>query len=100
MSVTKIMGLVFAKLNPALKPEYVFILLLIIFSLGIFIRIIKPKILIIEIDIYSNIIKNVNSTIIFDFDHIEIKSFQAKDCLLYTSPSPRDATLSRMPSSA
>ena len=25
---------------------------------------------------------------------------QAQDCLLYTSPSPRDATLSRMPSSA
>ena len=25
---------------------------------------------------------------------------QPKDCLLYTSPSPRDATLSRMPSSA
>ena len=25
---------------------------------------------------------------------------QYKDCLLYTSPSPRDATLSRMPSSA
>ena len=25
---------------------------------------------------------------------------QASDCLLYTSPSPRDATLSRMPSSA
>ena len=25
---------------------------------------------------------------------------QSKDCLLYTSPSPRDATLSRMPSSA
>ena len=25
---------------------------------------------------------------------------QVKDCLLYTSPSPRDATLSRMPSSA
>ena len=24
----------------------------------------------------------------------------ARDCLLYTSPSPRDATLSRMPSSA
>ena len=24
----------------------------------------------------------------------------AKACLLYTSPSPRDATLSRMPSSA
>ena len=25
---------------------------------------------------------------------------QVKHCLLYTSPSPRDATLSRMPSSA
>ena len=25
---------------------------------------------------------------------------QDKNCLLYTSPSPRDATLSRMPSSA
>ena len=25
---------------------------------------------------------------------------QLSDCLLYTSPSPRDATLSRMPSSA
>ena len=25
---------------------------------------------------------------------------QYKNCLLYTSPSPRDATLSRMPSSA
>ena len=27
-------------------------------------------------------------------------SEKGKDCLLYTSPSPRDATLSRMPSSA
>ena len=26
--------------------------------------------------------------------------YQARSCLLYTSPSPRDATLSRMPSSA
>ena len=25
---------------------------------------------------------------------------EIRDCLLYTSPSPRDATLSRMPSSA
>ena len=30
-----------------------------------------------------------------------VKNFQGEDtCLLYTSPSPRDATLSRMPSSA
>ena len=28
------------------------------------------------------------------------KSFAFRICLLYTSPSPRDATLSRMPSSA
>ena len=31
---------------------------------------------------------------------IAIKKAALKDCLLYTSPSPRDATLSRMPSSA
>ena len=29
-----------------------------------------------------------------------LKNELIKDCLLYTSPSPRDATLSRMPSSA
>ena len=32
-----------------------------------------------------------------DFEFIPVPG---KDCLLYTSPSPRDATLSRMPSSA
>jgi len=32
-----------------------------------------------EIDIYSNTIKNINSTVIFDFDQIEIKSFKASD---------------------
>ena len=31
---------------------------------------------------------------------IFVSSTPNKDCLLYTSPSPRDATLSRMPSSA
>ncbi len=30
-----------------------------------------------ELDIYDNVIRNVNSTIIFDFDQIEIKSFEA-----------------------
>ena len=33
-------------------------------------------------------------------DRIEALSPLALACLLYTSPSPRDATLSRMPSSA
>ena len=31
---------------------------------------------------------------------IELKSLKYYFCLLYTSPSPRDATVSRMPSSA
>ena len=33
-------------------------------------------------------------------NHVYPKLAQRKICLLYTSPSPRDATLSRMPSSA
>ena len=37
-----------------------------------------------------------------DFNEIydEYINEKAKDCLLYTSPSPRDGLLSRMPSSA
>ena len=31
---------------------------------------------------------------------LEVVDTQRKDCLLYTSPSPRDRTRSRMPSSA
>ena len=31
---------------------------------------------------------------------VEVKDTSAKTCLLYTSPSPRDRTRSRMPSSA
>ena len=34
------------------------------------------------------------------FEHFKLLREQAPICLLYTSPSPRDATLSRMPSSA
>ena len=33
-------------------------------------------------------------------DGERIRVIHGKTCLLYTSPSPRDATLSRMPSSA
>ena len=32
--------------------------------------------------------------------HLVLSTLHTNDCLLYTSPSPRDATLSRMPSSA
>ena len=42
--------------------------------------------------------KRVNSTL-RDFKKLLIAN-DVDDCLLYTSPSPRDATLSRMPSSA
>ena len=31
---------------------------------------------------------------------LDVGVYGLSDCLLYTSPSPRDATLSRMPSSA
>ena len=33
-------------------------------------------------------------------DDASLEATDYEDCLLYTSPSPRDATLSRMPSSA
>ena len=36
----------------------------------------------------------------FDSSAKVVQANLDKDCLLYTSPSPRDATLSRMPSSA
>ena len=35
-----------------------------------------------------------------DFSRSFFHNEMPQDCLLYTSPSPRDATLSRMPSSA
>ena len=38
--------------------------------------------------------------IILTFIHLFDRFLQMYSCLLYTSPSPRDATLSRMPSSA
>ena len=36
----------------------------------------------------------------FDISSISIGTFHSISCLLYTSPSPRDRTRSRMPSSA
>jgi D-sedoheptulose 7-phosphate isomerase len=53
---------------------------------------------------------NVNTSILtavgndYDYDHVFARQVEAwvqpGDCLLYTSPSPRDRTRSRMPSSA
>ena len=41
----------------------------------------------------SRMVEKIINNIFFEFD-------SSNNCLLYTSPSPRDATLSRMPSSA
>ena len=49
------------------------------------------KWLIEDISILSNSLAVIGSQVITAYN---------KNCLLYTSPSPRDATLSRMPSSA
>ena len=46
---------------------------------------------------YQSIPKNVRPRKDQPFYHLLAEN---DDCLLYTSPSPRDATLSRMPSSA
>ena len=40
------------------------------------------------------------ASIYADKPNINLEGLEGKTCLLYTSPSPRDATLSRMPSSA
>ena len=37
---------------------------------------------------------------VLQLQNSEIPGYQDLDCLLYTSPSPRDRLLSRMPSSA
>ena len=54
----------------------------------------------------SLVISRDQAVLATDFRYIEQATTQSPDfrvlriCLLYTSPSPRDATLSRMPSSA
>ena len=52
---------------------------------------------------WSHVLMNSGMIIVFGIATIrgiKMKSQGFKNCLLYTSPSPRDATLSRMPSSA
>ena len=52
-----------------------------------------------KLKVISNRIK-LNSNGVEKFDFKEKQVMEVIACLLYTSPSPRDATLSRMPSSA
>ena len=55
----------------------------------------------IKLNIYNERASDKNLTkILLKFDVIVDGSDNFHTCLLYTSPSPRDATLSRMPSSA
>ena len=44
--------------------------------------------------------KKINSELTTKINNTEVKHSQLYICLLYTSPSPRDRTRSRMPSSA
>ena len=44
-------------------------------------------------------LKKANTPIEFTEEQV-IEFLKCKDCLLYTSPSPRDLSTSRMPSSA
>ena len=55
---------------------------------------------IIDLSPYSSARKTLNLNKIISLDANENPYGQLRICLLYTSPSPRDATLSRMPSSA
>ena len=45
-------------------------------------------------------IRNYVRDVADEYDIIPLIQFQSKVCLLYTSPSPRDLSTSRMPSSA
>ena len=61
----------------------------------------EPENELLEIDVFPNPtsgLVTVNSSI-FNSGDTQVSVFDMS-CLLYTSPSPRDATLSRMPSSA
>ena len=53
-----------------------------------------------DVDIYLERIENALGDAILSRDKARREESWIKICLLYTSPSPRDATLSRMPSSA
>ena len=48
----------------------------------------------------ENFASKLNPGDTFYFAGKMLQFVRIRDCLLYTSPSPRDATLSRMPSSA
>ena len=62
-------------------------------SYDIYSRLLKDRIIMLTGPVEDNMANSVIAQLLF-------LDAQDSTCLLYTSPSPRDATLSRMPSSA
>ena len=60
----------------------------------------KGDIQIVALTANSNAEKLGSQAIEFGAEFVALSDSQNADCLLYTSPSPRDGLLSRMPSSA
>ena len=75
------------------------------FSLSIFVHVLLMIFVSLSMDMleYEDVPIKARVNIRIDSPRIiseEKKENKSKDCLLYTSPSPRDGLLSRMPSSA
>ena len=67
-------------------------------SLGAILESRNLKVTIIKLDPYINVDPGTMSP--FQHGEVFVTDDGAETCLLYTSPSPRDRSLSRMPSSA
>ena len=49
---------------------------------------------------FTGLVRDTNSNAIVNVNKSEYQLYMSRVCLLYTSPSPRDLSTSRMPSSA
>ena len=58
-----------------------------------------PSVLAVDADGFSEILKKIDKLVCANPEKIS-QYYSSELCLLYTSPSPRDGLLSRMPSSA
>ena len=53
-----------------------------------------------KIDLFGEVLEKINKEYVDEINQSESMDSAINGCLLYTSPSPRDTLLSRMPSSA